>query len=257
MKQLRSVMGYATGGIGSWMRRHDGLPYQQRDFGWAAPDDLGGSNSRIGGVGAAALPQCLRIARRCISPAVHTQGRRRHHALCHRGTTPFSIRRCRSSRDPSRDHLQGSVLKAVLRRIAGTSEPARAASKQGFVPWNDGLYAGRHAIAFTGRHQVESEGWIVVEASRCRSKTRNAKEGFPCKSGGCWFWKAGWKSSGSRQRCPLQRWPSSTAGPFSPPPANAPRRAGGQPGRHRSRCRAWDSATAPQPVSSPPARAER
>ena len=28
-KRLRSAMSYATGGIGSWMQRHDGLPYLQ------------------------------------------------------------------------------------------------------------------------------------------------------------------------------------------------------------------------------------
>ncbi len=172
-KRLRSAIDYATGGLGSWMRRHDGLPYYQQH------SMLG---ERLAG---------LQLDWRQI-PASSAAGRRlfRDAFEAHRQlhfTSEFmpkvdgaTMYYALESRAPFLDQkmwefaatlspdvrLQGGVLKAVLRRIAGKHLTRATAQrpKQGFVVPVERWLATRWS-AMLSRLQdgtmLEREGWIA------------------------------------------------------------------------------------------------
>jgi asparagine synthase (glutamine-hydrolysing) len=175
-KRLRSAMNYATGGIGSWMRRRDGLPYYQQHamFG-----------ERLAGLELdwRQLPESAMAGRRLFRDVFdsHRQlhftsefmpkvdGATMHYALESRA--PFLDQKMwefAATLSPE-VRLQGGVLKAVLRKIASKHLGRATAQrpKQGFVVPVERWLATRWS-AMLSRLQdgtvLEREGWIARDS---------------------------------------------------------------------------------------------
>jgi asparagine synthase (glutamine-hydrolysing) len=171
-RRLRSALSYATGGIGSWRRRNDGLPYLE---------SRGILGEKLSG-----LPYDWREIPPSAASARHLfrdvfESHRQLHFTSEfmpkvdGATMHYAI----ESRAPFLDHkmwefaatlspdvrLQGGVLKAVLRRIAGKHLNRETAQrpKQGFVVPVERWLATRWS-AMLDRLQdgavLEHEGWI-------------------------------------------------------------------------------------------------
>jgi asparagine synthase (glutamine-hydrolysing) len=172
-KRLRSAMSYATGGIGSWMRRRDGLDYYKNHA------MLG---ERLAGLELdwRHLPESAKAGRRLFRDvfASHLQlhftsefmpkvdGATMHYAIESRA--PFLDQKMwefAATLAPE-VRLQGGVLKAVLRRIAGKhlSRATAQRPKQGFVVPVERWLATRWSAMLTRLQDgtaLESDGWIA------------------------------------------------------------------------------------------------
>ncbi|MBV8455656.1 MAG: asparagine synthase (glutamine-hydrolyzing) [Acetobacteraceae bacterium] len=172
-KRLRSAMSYATGGIGSWMRRRDGLPYFETNA--MLGEKLAGLQ-----LDWRQLPESAAAGRRLFRDVFesHIQlhftsefmpkvdGATMHYAIESRA--PFLDQKMwefAAMLSPE-VRLQGGVLKAVLRKIAAThlSRATAQRPKQGFVVPVERWLATRWS-AMLSRLQdgtvLESEGWIA------------------------------------------------------------------------------------------------
>jgi asparagine synthase (glutamine-hydrolysing) len=171
-RRLRSAMVYATGGIGSWRQRNDGLPYLQ---------SRGILGEKLSGVNFdwREIPPSAASAQRLFRDVFesHLQlhftsefmpkvdGATMYHAIESRA--PFLDQKMwEFAATLSPDvRLQGGVLKAVLRRIAGKHLNRETAQrpKQGFVVPVERWLATRWS-AMLDRLQdgtvLEHEGWI-------------------------------------------------------------------------------------------------
>lgn len=172
-KRLRSAMSYATGGIGSWMRRHDGLPYLE--------------SRGILGEKLAGVRYDWRETAPSASSARHLfrdvfESHRQLHFTSEfmtkvdGGTMYYAL----EARAPFLDQkmwefaatlspevrLQGGVLKAVLRKLAGKHLNRETAQrpKQGFVVPVERWLATRWSAMLDrlqGGTVLGREGWIA------------------------------------------------------------------------------------------------
>ena len=173
LKTLRSAINYATGGIGSWIRRHDGLPY-------LISHGMLGEKLANARYELREIPASARAARRLFRD-VFDFHRRMHFTSefmpkVDGATMHYAI----ESRAPFLDHtmwefaatltpevrLHGGVLKAVLRRIVEKHLGRETASrrKQGFVVPVERWLAGRWSPMLTRLQQgtlLEREGWTA------------------------------------------------------------------------------------------------
>lgn len=172
-KRLRSAMSYATGGIGSWMQRHDGLPYLE-------------SRGMLGERLAARSYDWREIAPSATSARRLFRDVFESHRQLHftsefmpkvdGGTMYYAL----EARAPFLDQkmwefaatlspevrLQGGVLKAVLRKLAGKHLNRETAQrpKQGFVVPVERWLATRWSAMLDrlqGGTVLEREGWIA------------------------------------------------------------------------------------------------
>ena len=172
-KRLRSALSYATGGIGSWRQRHDGLPYL------ASRGILG---EKLAGLNYdwRATPPSAASARRLFRDVFesHLQlhftsefmpkvdGATMHYAI--EARAPFLDQKMwEFAATLSPDiRLQGGVLKAVLRKLAGKHLNRETAQrpKQGFVVPVERWLATRWSAMLDrleGGTLLEREGWIA------------------------------------------------------------------------------------------------
>jgi asparagine synthase (glutamine-hydrolysing) len=172
-KRLRSALSYATGGIGSWMQRHDGLPYLE---------SRGILGEKLAGLGYdwREIPPSAASARRLFRDVFesHRQlhftsefmpkvdGATMHYAL--EARAPFldqKIWEFAATLSPE-VRLQGGVLKAVLRKLAGKHLNRETAQrpKQGFVVPVERWLATRWSAMLDRLRDstiLEREGWIT------------------------------------------------------------------------------------------------
>ncbi len=173
LRKLKSAVNYATGGIGDWIRRHDGLPYYQQHA------ILG---ERLSGVefDLRQIPASARAGRHLFRDVFesHRQlhftsefmpkvdGATMHYAIESRA--PFldqKIWEFAATLSPD-VRLQGGVLKAVLRKIAGNhlSRATAQRPKQGFVVPVERWLATRWSAMLSRLEDgtaLECEGWIA------------------------------------------------------------------------------------------------
>lgn len=172
-KRLRSAMSYATGGIGAWMQRHDGLPYlESREI---LGEKLAGLHYDWRDI-----PPSAAAARRLFRDVFESH--RQLHFTSEfmpkvDGATMFYALEARA---PFLDQkmwefaatlspevrLQGGVLKAVLRKLAGKHLNRETAQrpKQGFVVPVERWLATRWSAMLErlqGGTILEREGWIA------------------------------------------------------------------------------------------------
>jgi asparagine synthase (glutamine-hydrolysing) len=172
-KRARSAIEYATGGIGSWMRRHDGLPCLQQHA--MLGDRLAGLE-----LDWRQIPDSPQAGRRLLRDVFesHRQlhftsefmpkvdGATMHYAIESRA--PFLDQKMwefAAALSPE-VRLHGGVLKAVLRRIAGKhlSRATAQRPKQGFVVPVERWLATRWSSMLSRLQDgtaLESEGWIA------------------------------------------------------------------------------------------------
>jgi asparagine synthase (glutamine-hydrolysing) len=172
-KRLRSAMSYATGGIGSWLQRHDGLPYLE---------SRGILGEKLTGLRYdwREIPPSATSARRLFRDVFesHRQlhftsefmpkvdGATMHYAL--EARAPFLDQKMwefAATLSPE-VRLQGGVLKAVLRKLAGKHLNRETAQrpKQGFVVPVERWLATRWSAMLDrlqGGTLLEREGWIT------------------------------------------------------------------------------------------------
>ncbi len=172
-KRLRSAMSYATGGIGSWMQRHEGLPYLE---------SRGILGEKLAGLRYdwREIPPSAASARRLFRDVFESHrelhftsefmpkvdGATMHYAL--EARAPFLDQKMwefAATLSPE-VRLQGGVLKAVLRKIAGKHLNRETAQrpKQGFVVPVERWLATRWSAMLDrlqGGTLLEREGWIA------------------------------------------------------------------------------------------------
>ena len=172
-KRLRSAVSYATGGIGAWRQRNDGLPYLQ---------ERGILGEKLAGLHYhwREMPPSTAAARRLFRDVFesHIQlhftsefmpkvdGATMHYAIESRA--PFLDQKMwefAATLSPE-VRLQGGVLKAVLRRIAGKHLNRETAQrpKQGFVVPVERWLATRWSNMLDrlqGGTLLEREGWVT------------------------------------------------------------------------------------------------
>ncbi len=173
LKKVRSAVNYATGGIGSWIRRHDGLPYYQKRG--ILGEKLVNVHEEL-----REIPASAKAARRLFRDVFdfHRQmhftsefmpkvdGATMHYAIESRA--PFLDQKMWEFAATLSPHvrLHNGVLKAVLRQIVSKHLGNETAHrrKQGFVVPVERWLATRWSAMLTRLEEgtlLEREGWVA------------------------------------------------------------------------------------------------
>ena len=172
-KRVRSALSYATGGIGSWQQRHDGLPYLQ---------SRGILGERLAGLHYdwREIPPSAASGRRLLRDVFESHRQLPFTSEFMPKVDGATMYYALEARAPFLDHklwefaatlspevrLRGGVLKAVLRKIAGKHLNRETAQrpKQGFhVPverWLATRWSGM-LDRLQGGTVLEREGWVT------------------------------------------------------------------------------------------------
>ena len=173
LRRAKSAIYYATGGVGSWIRRHDGLPYLQ---------SRGMLGEKLAGVEMPLrqIPASAKAARRLFRDVFDYHLRMHFTSEFMPKVDSATMYYAIESRAPFLDQkmwefaatlspdvrLQGGVLKAVLRQIVAKNLNQETAHrrKQGFVVPVERWLATRWSSMLSRLREgtlLESEGWIA------------------------------------------------------------------------------------------------